>query len=364
MLILARESRGMSQADLARAVELTQGKISKYENGMFAVSDCDLKKIATVLDYTPEFFFQRDNVYGLGSSFLFHRQRKAVPISVQRKIQAEINILRMQVTRLLNGLEVSPENRFETLDSDQFDGHVEKIVALVKAGWKVPLGPVNNVTAIVEGAGGIVLRCAFGTKLIDAAHLWLPGLPPLFFLNRELSGDRLRWTLAHEIGHAIMHRSPTGDVEAEANAFASEFLLPRREVENHLADMTLERAASLKTVWKVSMAAIIKRAFDLRAITQAKYRRLFTSLSANGYRTNEPFPVPVEEPQTVRRLVDLHRTALNYTNFDLAKLLFAVDEQYFAPGTMPRLMRFNDEPFFAFSISPSDPQEPLRLKFM
>ena len=270
----------------------------------------------------------------------------------------------MQIARLLNGVDLATENHFEPLDSDRFDGDIEKIVSIVKAAWKVPLGPVANVTALVESAGGVVLKCVFATKEIDAAHLWLPGLPPLFFVNRDLSGDRLRWTLAHEIGHAVMHRNPTGDVEAEANSFASEFLLPRQEIEAHLPDMTLERAASLKTVWKVSMAAIIKRAYDLGAITSAKYRRLFTSLSACGYRTNEPFPIPIEEPQVVRRLVEVHQGELNYSNFDLAKLLFAVDEQFFAPGTIPRLMRFDDEPFFAFSATADNPHKPLQLRIM
>src|SRR5262245_33965028 len=106
MLTLARESRGMSQTDLAQAVSVTQGKISKYENGMLPVTEVDLGRIAKVLNYTPEFFFQRDKVYGLGSSFLFHRQRKSVPMALQKRIQAEINILRMQIERLLRGAEI------------------------------------------------------------------------------------------------------------------------------------------------------------------------------------------------------------------------------------------------------------------
>ena len=41
---------------------------------MLSVSEADLKKIASALNYTPEFFFQKDKVYGLGSSFLFNRK--------------------------------------------------------------------------------------------------------------------------------------------------------------------------------------------------------------------------------------------------------------------------------------------------
>jgi Zn-dependent peptidase ImmA (M78 family) len=315
---------------------------------MLLVSEEDLEGISKVLNYTKEFLFQRDKVYGLGSSFLFHRQRKAAPMLLQRKIQAEINILRMQTERLLRGAEIETENRFEPLDIDAYNGKAEKIASLVRAAWRLPLGPIANVTSAVERAGGIVLKCSFETRLIDAAHLWLPDMPPLFFVNRDLPGDRLRWTLAHEIGHAVMHRNPTGDVEGQADRFAAEFLMPKQEIEKHLVGMTLERAAVLKQHWRVSMAAIIRHAHRLGCITERKYRSLFTSLSGQGYRTNEPFPIDVEEPQALRQLVAVHRDDLGYDDFDLAKLLFSPDPQFFGGQSVPQILKFNDQPFFAF----------------
>src|SRR5450432_1024566 len=90
MLILARESRGLSQAELAKALDVTQGKVSKYENGILPVTNHDVENIALVLNYTTDFFYQIDNVYGLGSSFIFHRKRKNIPVFVQRKIQAQV----------------------------------------------------------------------------------------------------------------------------------------------------------------------------------------------------------------------------------------------------------------------------------
>jgi Zn-dependent peptidase ImmA (M78 family)/transcriptional regulator with XRE-family HTH domain len=348
MLVLARESCGLNQTELAEAVSVTQGKISKSENGMLLVSPEDLQKITKVLNYTEEFFYQQDKVYGLGSSFLFHRQHKDVPMLLQKKIQACINILRMQVDRLLRGVEIESEHSFESLDADEYDGDAARVASIVRAMWKVPLGPVGNVTALIESAGGIVLKCSFETRLIDAAHLWLPGLPPLFFVNRDLPGDRLRWTLAHEIGHAIMHRNPTGDVEDQANCFASEFLMPKEEIQEQLRGLTLEKAATLKPYWKVSIASIIRRAWDLSGITERKYRSLNMSLSAQGYKTNEPFPIPIEEPGVIRSVVASYVNDLGYNEFDLAKLLYSADPQFFAPNSTPTILKFNNEPFFAF----------------
>jgi Zn-dependent peptidase ImmA (M78 family)/transcriptional regulator with XRE-family HTH domain len=350
MLVLARESRGMSQDDLAAMpdVGITQGKISKYENGMLIVSEEDHDKIAKATNYTPEFFLQKDKIYGLGSSFLFHRKRANAPIAVQKQVQAQVNILRMQVDRLLQGVSLEHHNSFTPLDPDEFNGDIEKIAALTRAAWGLPMGPIANVTHAIESAGGVVLNCGFDTPLIDAAHLWIPGLPPLFFLNRDLPADRARWTLAHEVGHAVMHRSPTSDIEDQANRFAGEFLLPRDEVQPHLIDMTLKKAAMLKPVWKVSMAAIVKRAFDCGAIGESRYRRLFTSLSAEGYRLHEPYPLSEEEPETVRTIVNIYRNDLDYNDFDLAKLLFSPDPQFFDPGQNPAILKLNNKPFFGF----------------
>lgn len=361
MLTLARESRGMSQADLAESINVTQGKVSKYENEMLLVSEEDLAKVANVLNYTEELFFQKDKVYGLGSSFLFHRQRKVVPMLLQKKIQAEVNILRMQVDRLLRVVDVEAENHFEPIDIDLHNGDAAKIARLTRAAWRLPLGPVANITAAIESAGGIVLQCSFDVKQIDAAHLWLPGLPPLFFVNRDMPGDRLRWTLAHEIGHAVMHRNPTGDVEAQANTFASEFLMPEEEIAHHLDGMTLEKAAMLKQRWKVSMAAIIYRAKDLGRITAGRFKSLYASLGAQGYRAVEPFPLPVEEPQLAKKLVDIHRGELGYSDFDLAKLLFSPDPQYFGKHRHPSILKFDNRPFFAF-FGTKEPSKPFSIK--
>jgi Zn-dependent peptidase ImmA (M78 family) len=208
---------------------------------------------------------------------------------------------------------------------------------------------VPNVTAAIENAGGVVLKCSFETDLIDAAHFWLPGLPPLFFANRDLPGDRLRWALAHEVGHAILHRNYAGgDVENEADGFAAEFLLPAGEIARRLHDLRLERAAALKQHWKVPMAALIRHAHRLGCITPTKYKNLNLSLSSQGFRKNEPYPIPVEEPGLLRGVVNVHRTALGYDGKDLARLLFSPDPQFFDPGREPRVLRLDGQPLFTF----------------
>lgn len=322
MLVLARESRGLSQAELAAAIAATQGKVSKYENGLLELSDDNLKRIADELDYEPEFFCQADQVHGLGTSLLFNRKRKTAPIHVQRRIVAQVNVVRMQIERLLRGAEVPSENRFEKLDIDQFDGDAEAVAKHTRSAWRLPPGPIVNLTTAIESAGGVVAVCDFGTDRVDAAHMWLDGLPPMFFMNAAVPGDRHRFSLAHEVGHAIMHDLPSDDVESEADRFASEFLMPADEIRLQLIGLSVQRAAQLKLQWKVSMQAIIVRAWHLRRITERRYRSLYTQISVHGYRRNEPFPIPLEQPTVLAQLFKIHREHHGYSEDDLRRLLF------------------------------------------
>lgn len=327
LIILAREARGLSQTELAEYIGVSQAKISKYENRLLAVSRDDLANIAEATGYTEDFFYQTDKVYGLGSNFLFNRKQQTTPIGIQRRVQANVNILRMQLERLLRGAEIEAVHRFEPIDIQAHDGDAAAIARLMRNAWRIPAGPITNLTTAIEEAGGIVMLCDFGTPGIDAAHLWLPGLPPMFFMNKNMPGDRHRFNLAHEVGHAIMHRYPVGDIETEANTFAREFLMPAREALPQLEGLTLERAARLKPHWKVSMHMMVYHARELGCITEWQARRMFTRMSALGHKKCEPVPVELEEPTIVPQLVAIHKQAFGYSDDDLRRLLFDRDPE-------------------------------------
>jgi Zn-dependent peptidase ImmA (M78 family)/transcriptional regulator with XRE-family HTH domain len=337
MIVLAREARGLNQTELANAIGVSQAKISRYENAMLEVDPQDLAKIASVTGFSIELFYQTDKVYGLGSSVLFNRKQLTTPISVQRRVQANVNILRMQIERLLRGAEIEAHNRFEPIDIQSFNGDACAIARRVRAAWRLPEGPVQNVTAAIESAGGVVMLCDFGTPVIDAAHLWLPGLPPMFFMNRSAPGDRHRFNLCHEVGHAIMHRFPEGDIEREANTFAREFLMPAGEIMPQLEGMTLDKAARLKPHWKVSMHALMYHARELDCVSEWQARRMFTRMSALGYRKREPISIPVEEPTIIPQLIAVHKQAYGYSDEELMRLLYDSDPD-------PRIFKFSGVP--------------------
>lgn len=313
LLTLIREYRGYSQAELARRSGFTQGYVSKVESSVIVPSDDAVAKLAATLEWPVEFFARTDRVYGFGTACMYHRKRASVSVGTLRAVQAMINVVRMSLTPLIREVTFESENSFPVLDIDDFRGDADRVAQLVRGAWRLPMGPIGNLVETLESAGGIVYRVDFGTRLLDAVSHWAPGMPPLFFVNTEAPGDRVRFSLAHELGHVIMHSAPTSDMEEDANRFAREFLMPAASIRGSLMGIDLARAAQLKPYWKVAMAALILRARDLGCINPKRASRLFMQMSSLGYRTTEPVPIAPEKPTLAGRILDIQRREHGYT---------------------------------------------------
>lgn len=336
MIVVARESRELTQERLAAMLSCTQATLSKYETGALLVSDEHLAALARALEYPEEFFFQEDQVRWVGSGCMYNRKRQSLTATEYRRLVARVNVLRLSIWRLLHTVEIGAENTFVRMDIAEF-GTPQKIAAMTRSAWNLPPGPIGNLTTAIEAAGGLVMKCDFGTNKLDAFAQWPVGMPPLFFINKSAPPDRYRYTLAHEIGHIVMHGTPSTTMEREADEFAAEFLMPKRDIRAHLGrPFNLQKAAELKVYWKVAMSALIRRAHDLGMISASYYRGLMTQMSKHGYRLNEPVSIDPEEPSVIAAVLNLHLHQHGYSLQELSKmtLLNLEDfERYYEPSS-------------------------------
>jgi Zn-dependent peptidase ImmA (M78 family)/DNA-binding XRE family transcriptional regulator len=324
LMTLAREARGLTQTELAGAMGVTQPTVSKIEAAVMEPSKEDLRRLADVLDFPDHFFTQRRRIYGPGLVEMFHRKKQRAGVKVLNRIHARAAIQLMNIEDLFRSGDEHEDN-IPIFPIDQFDDNPEKIARTVRALLQFPSGPVFDVTRAIEDAGGVVIRTDFKTNNIDGFSKRTGLLPPIFFISSASSPDRWRWTLAHELAHMVMHVDPDAtarydrEIEDQANRFAGEFLAPAHEIKPHLWSLTLPRLANLKRYWKISMQALIMRAFHLNAINAKQRTDLFKAISRAGYRLHEPQELdpPTEYPESVGRLLAYHRKQLEYSDLDL-----------------------------------------------
>lgn len=329
MIILARESRGYTQSALAQKMGISQAQLSKVENAQVEPTAELISLLTQHLAYPTSFFSAGIDRRSL--PLPFYRKRKLRP-ALTRQIEANLNILRLHVRTLTRSVDI-PENRVPRVDLEESGRSPEAMAQDLRIQWHVPPGPIENVTRVLEKNGVLVMKAEFDTPKVDAVSLFSidDDLPPIIFINHGVPGDRLRFTLVHELAHILLHHHlvlPPPDCESEANAFASEFLLPAKEIRPYLSLLTLQKLARLKGHWKVSMQALIMRAAALGRISDRQKRSWFTRMGTLGFRKQEPIDIAREEPSLIRDIIDVHLKDLGYSESQLAATLHLVPDEF------------------------------------
>lgn len=324
MLTLARQVRRTGQAELVALLEgsVTQGTLSKLEHGRLQPQAELVDKLARALGVRPSFFYRgaclRDPMVS------YHRKRSKLSVKDQDAVHGLAEVFRLNIKALLESVELAPRlPSLPSLDPDHFGRDMEEIARLLRQRWQVAKGPVGDLTRLVEEAGIIVVAFDFGSALIDAfCQHSIDGMPPLIFMNANQPKDRFRFSLAHEIGHLVCHQTPHPEQEIEANRFASEFLMPTREIRNDFDTHSLMRFMDLKMYWGTSMQSIIYKAWQIGSLSDRMYKYYMIEMSKRGFRTREPVEATHlgENPTALRALINAHLSELHYSVDDLAEL--------------------------------------------
>jgi Zn-dependent peptidase ImmA (M78 family)/transcriptional regulator with XRE-family HTH domain len=338
VLETARRARGFTQAELAELANTTQPSIQRYENNLREPDPEVLLRIAEALGVTPSFLQHASRPEGAMAVNAHMRRRSTAPATVWRRLEAELNMTRWHIARLYE--EISLNASLSVPQFDPEDYPAESAARLVRTQWRLPLGAVRNLTSWMESAGILILEYDFGSPKVDGLSQWA-GDHPIIVLNSRVPTDRKRLTLAHELGHIVLHSNYAGDdMEDQANAFAAEFLMPSDIIKPQLRNLKVGQIIDLKRSWGVSMAALVERAYGLGQMTKDQRSSFYKMLSARGWRTMEPASdeLPREEPQLAAKIGSEMLTAGLSTD-DVAQMLgFAsASGNYIVPTGRPRL---------------------------
>lgn len=330
LLRIARQRLGFSQGEAAQKLVLPQTTLSRFETGVAIPTDEFIARASSVYDMPISFFRQPDAVFGAPVSVHpMWRKKQDVTVREIDRIVAELNVRAVHLRRFLEAVEYNAQSNIPSLDPEEYGGDIERIASIVRAHWLLPSGPIENLTAAVERAGAVVIHSPMGGSSVSGVTVVIPGLMPLVVLNSEQPADRLRFTLAHELGHLVMHKFPSPNMESEANDFASALLMPKSEITIALRGRPLDmaRLASLKPEWRVSMQAVLYRAQSLGLIEKQKASWLWRKFAMDRTKMREPASLDFahETPGVVGRMIRLHLDTFGYTPSELAKIVHSND---------------------------------------
>jgi Zn-dependent peptidase ImmA (M78 family)/DNA-binding XRE family transcriptional regulator len=338
MVRLAREARAMTQAELADAAGVQQGTVSKVENGLIELEPERVDALARALRYPVDLLNAPAHPEAVLA--LFHRKLRTTPAAKVKAAQARVNLARLHLSKLLEGVELEHAYTFPQLDLDELEGDIETAAQTVRRAWRLPMGPVRNLTAAVEAAGGIIAELDFGALQIDAAAQWPRGDRPYFFMRPGLSPDRYRFNLAHEVGHMVLHDAPDPNLEDQAHAFAGALLVPAEELRPQLPSrLTLAAMLELKLYWGVSMAMLVMRSSQIGAITERQKRSYFQMANARGVRKVEPGKLRPEQPSLIQKVLATHMRDLGYSTSELSRVALLEEDElraWLLPGDASR----------------------------
>ncbi len=345
LLTLARQVRRKGQAELVELLGgcITQGTLSKLEHGRIQPQPDLVEKLALALRVRASFFYR--TAYVREPMVSFHRKRAKLAVKDQDAVHGMAEVFRLTLKSLLEAVDMEPTlPPLPAIDPDENGRDVEEMARLLRQRWQLPKGPIADLTKLAERAGIIVIAFDFGSELVDGfCQHSCDGLPPLIFLNSNQPKDRYRFSLAHEIAHLVCHQTPHRDQEIEANRFASEFLMPTREIRNDFASHSITRFMDLKLYWGTSMQALIYKAWQIGSLTDRMFKYYMIEMSKRGFRKHEPVEAShlVEQPSTLRSIVTAHLTELDFSVNDLSEMFGLLSDDveilYPVPSQKPRL---------------------------
>lgn len=346
MLVLARESRRMTQIALARASATSQAAISKAEAGLATPHDESILAWAKALRYRVDFFGQSNDAPPLPRTFF--RKKASLSQTDTKAIRASIAIQCRHVKALARSVDF-PDPEVPTLHLGSDVDSAAEAARFVRSKWRLPQGPVPNLSDVLEDHAILIVPLQSNVEAFDGLSVFEPKheIPPIMFIRASAPADRTRRTMAHELGHIVLHHHACGvsdECEDEADEFASEFLMPANDIRHQFSSRTrLDDLARLKLHWRVSMQTLLMRGQSLGRITKHQATILWKQISALGYRRNEPNLVKPETPTLLKEMVQVHLEDLDFGIEGLCVLL-ALEAEEVLNLYKPELARTGPDP--------------------
>lgn len=307
----ARAASGLSMKALGEQVGVSANMIKKYEHNDSMPSSGVLIRLAKAVGVRSEYFFRPVRV---SLTRVEYRKRASTSKSELSRIEADVLD---QAERWQELADLWPEFPIPAFSGvrgmpDSVDNYdeLEVVANRVRREWKLGLNPLPDLIDTLESKGILVITTDVDVAgKFDGLQATVAG-QPLIVVSSQWSGDRQRFTLAHELGHLLLAgRLADGlDEEKACNHFASAFILPEESARQQFGEkrhsVEVRELYLLKHEFGLSMQACLYRLRALNIIDDNLLKKMVVRFSASGWRKKEPGePVPKESTILFQQLV-------------------------------------------------------------
>jgi Zn-dependent peptidase ImmA (M78 family)/transcriptional regulator with XRE-family HTH domain len=296
-LIRARKAAGLSMSALGKEAGVSANAIKKYEHGENMPSSGKLFKLSKALGVRSEYFFRPTKVELSGVEY---RKRASTPQKTLDRITGDVLDQAEQWAELLEFYpdSVRPVPKFKLPDNLPKKVNTPKDIELIadqmRVEWKLGFNPIPDMIDTLESKGIMVICTPVEVgKKFDGLAGKIDGTP-VVVVSTQQTGDRQRFTLAHELGHLVLQGRLPADLDEEkaCNHFAGALLLPQKAIVEHLGEkrQALERRElyMLKHEFGISMMGILFRAGQIGIISQPLQKNYYIQFNKLRWRTEEP----------------------------------------------------------------------------
>lgn len=309
----ARQMKGLSMEELGSQLTpaVTRQAINKYEKGQTLPDSRMLLAFGSALGVKPDYFFRPFTVEV--NRVMFRKdakfpEKKSIAIRERVREELERYLEAEQLCGTQSGFSLPSVN---ISSAEDVTGYATKLRSILKLG----IDGISNVIEVLEDNGIKVIEISEENSFEGLSGYANDNIP-VIVVNDNLTPERKRFALLHELGHLLMRFKDdmkAKEVENLCNVFASELLLPSSVLLSRIGirrhDISLAELSDIQKQYGISIDATMEAMRRLDVITDRRY---------DGYlkkkRSFPDFRVAVEQsmaiPETTGRFVRMVYRAL------------------------------------------------------
>lgn len=309
-LVDLRELYGLSRKELANKLGVKEQTIWQYEKEITEPGFQVLRGMTELFSVNSDYFFNSSNIPQVAiKDHLNYRTKNNQPTKSDNYELKYIDYVHYYIKYLnefvtirhydLINLQKQINREYNSLITyEEHMNHMDRFADIVRKELKIESN--SKLMYILEKYGVYVLEKKLPIEK-DAYSIWVEDTPYIV-LNKELQSEARRtYSLAHELGHLLMHRdidisvlvsSEYNNLEKEANEFAACLLLPLMDIKKDFVSLSKPSNPNsyvrLKQKYHISIAAIEYRCYKLGLLSANQNSYFYKLMNKNRYRIKEP----------------------------------------------------------------------------